>query len=253
MKRTFASILVWGVMAAVCIVLLSTNAYASSVPVEGFEGGPGVCYDEAGDIVDAELDMEISEDTASGNTKESADASIEEARLAGDNKELEASQYEISAEPAGEAAAEQASEGASAAEASEVSDVAEAAVSSDGTIFTHDGVDYVKGTYWGSHKLTGYSGEQWGTNTASGAHAREGHTVSATSQLPFGTVIIIDGGTGPSVSKYNGVYVVEDRGGSAIEYDGLVDIFFESHADAMAVTDQGWNYAEIWIAVPVSE
>ncbi len=124
-------------------------------------------------------------------------------------------------------------------------------ISVDGTIFTHDGVSYTKGEYYGNVRLTGYSAEKLGNVTASGAEAREGHTISASSDLPFGTVVILSGVTGPNAEDYTGVYVVEDRGGGAIEDGKVIDLFFESQEDAMRVTDNGWNYADIWIAVPV--
>lgn len=230
MKRSFASALIWSAAAVICIaVLFSMNVYAAAI--EGFEGGPGVCYDEAGNIVAAELGAEASEDTVI--SEEPIALYTESGEVIGDNKEL-SDVTEIEAPSGtghnGEQLGEQ---------------------SSDTTVFTIDGKSYVKGEYWGAHRLTGYSGEQWGTLTASGATATAKHTVSATSKLPFGTVIIIDGGEGPEVDNYNGIYVVEDRGGNAIENEGVVDIFFDTHEEALRVTHYGWNTADIWIAKPV--
>lgn len=229
MKKSFAQAILWGSAAVVCIMaLLTMNVYASE-PITGFEGGPGVCYDVDGNIVAADLDEDgdavISEEPGAIYT-----ANGEEI---GDNKELsEVTEIQL---PEGKGHSGEA--------------VGE--MSTDDTVFKLDGKDYVKGEYWGEHRLTGYSGEQWGTRTASGATAKARHTVSATSALPFGTVIIIDGGTGRDVEEYNGIYVVEDRGGNAIENEGIVDIFFDTHAEALAVTEHGWNTADIWIAVPV--
>ena len=114
-----------------------------------------------------------------------------------------------------------------------------------------DGIKYKKETYIGTKKLTGYSGEKWGTDTASGAIAKEKYTVSASSFFPFGTVLIIDSGTGPTISNYNGAYVVQDRGGTKIESGEIIDLFFNTQKNAKAVTDLGWNYAHVWIGVPV--
>ncbi len=69
--------------------------------------------------------------------------------------------------------------------------------------------------------------------TASGTIPKAGHTVAADiSVLPYGTVIIIDGHE----------YTVEDRGGAV---DGnSIDIFFESHQDAL---NWGVQYKTIYI------
>ena len=220
MKKTYASIIIWGAMAVTCIVLLfSQNVYADE-PIEGIYGGPGVCYDEEGEVVAVDFeDEDIISDVP---------AELSEAEDAGDQKDLseisEASQEAVLA--------------------------AENEATEDESTFLLDGTEYKKGDFLGSRRLTGYSGEQWGTDTASGQAAKAGYTVSATSQLPFGTVLIIDGGSGPAANVYDGIYVVQDRGGAAIESGEIIDIFFDTHAEAMAVTDLGWTYADIWIAVP---
>lgn len=54
--------------------------------------------------------------------------------------------------------------------------------------------------------------------TASGTYVTEGRTV-ACNDFPFGTKLLIG----------ENVYVVEDRCG----YDGVVDIYFDDHRDAM--------------------
>lgn len=63
-------------------------------------------------------------------------------------------------------------------------------------------------------KSTGY--------TSSGAKARAGHTVAASSQYSFGTKMIINGKE----------YTVEDRGGAIS--GNRIDIFMNSHSEALA-------------------
>ncbi len=77
------------------------------------------------------------------------------------------------------------------------------------------------------------------------------HTAAAPSDIPLGTVIIVEGVSGPRASLYNGVYVVEDRGGAKLEAERMIDIFFGSAAEADAVTAAGWNNADIYIAEAV--
>ena len=85
----------------------------------------------------------------------------------------------------------------------------------------------VSGKSLGVYKITGYCscakccGSATG-RTASGTTATAGRTVAASSALPFGTDVIINGHT----------YTVEDRGG-AIK-GNRIDIFFSSHAQALA-------------------
>lgn len=68
--------------------------------------------------------------------------------------------------------------------------------------------------------------------TASMAEAREGVTVAAdTSVHPFGTVLLIDGNE----------YTVQDRGGKV--KGKHVDIYFDSHEEAMAF---GLQYGEVF-------
>ena len=57
--------------------------------------------------------------------------------------------------------------------------------------------------------------------TASGNRARQGVTVAASRSIPFGTRVHIEG---------VGWRVVEDR--LARRYDGRVDVYFASHAEA---------------------
>jgi 3D (Asp-Asp-Asp) domain-containing protein len=61
--------------------------------------------------------------------------------------------------------------------------------------------------------------------TASGLMATVGRTVAMSSDIPFGTIIIIDG---------LGEFVVEDRGVGR----GVVDVAFDNDADCYAVTSR---------------
>lgn len=120
------------------------------------------------------------------------------------------------------------------------------------TIYTFEGKQYKAGASYGVHRLTGYSPVENGSAmTYSGRQARAKHTVAAASDLPIGTVIILKGVSGPYSSDYDGLYVVEDRGGAMIEQDKMIDIFFDTYVEAARTTDAGWNYAEVWIAEPV--
>ena len=119
-------------------------------------------------------------------------------------------------------------------------------------VYSFEGKKYKKGTLYGTQKLTGYSADETGTAaTYSGKTARVCHTVAAPSNIPIGTVIIVEGKSGPYASRYNGVYVVEDRGGYTLESQGLIDIFCASQAESSAVTAAGWNFADIYIAEAV--
>ncbi len=92
------------------------------------------------------------------------------------------------------------------------------------------------GTYLGRFKLTAYCScsiccGQWAANpgiTASGAYAQPGVTV-AMGGVPFGTKLSINGH----------VYTVQDRGTAY----GHVDIYFSSHAEALAF---GLQYADVY-------
>ena len=224
MKKLLAmkSGIAWALLAVFCIVLLSFSSEAAERPksgaVDGRDGGPGMAYDGDGMAVTTQQQF---------REGEIADS--------------------VSSLPAGEAeAAKAAADAAKAVEAGADGDT-EVEETEDGVVYIHDGVRYQKGDSWGEHRLTGYSAERNGTMTASGQTARAKHTVAASSELPLGTVLIVEGVSGPNASDYNGVYVVEDRGGAKVE-EGLVDIFFQAHKDAAKVTDKGWNTVEVWIA-----
>jgi 3D (Asp-Asp-Asp) domain-containing protein len=89
----------------------------------------------------------------------------------------------------------------------------------------------------GTYKLTAYCscssccGKSDGI-TASGTKAQAGRTVATSSSIPFGTELYINGNT----------YVVEDRGVG----EGVVDIYFDSHSDAM---NFGVKYAKVFEVV----
>ena len=127
-------------------------------------------------------------------------------------------------------------------------------------IYHFEGKNYQIDRLWGDHKLTGFNPTpKYGRLTYSGKDARAKHTCATSSELPIGTVIIVEGFSGPECSRYDGVYVVEDRGGPAVEtgvagtgYVSVVDIFFDTEAEANEVTDAGWKTAHIWIAKEVS-
>lgn len=101
-----------------------------------------------------------------------------------------------------------------------------------------DEVEYRKGSYQGSFRLVGYYGH--GT-TYSGAPTRSDHTVAADlSVLPLGTKIILN----------DIVYTVEDIG-SAVQGQ-MIDIYFDTWEEAYAVTENGWQYADVWLAEPLT-
>lgn len=90
--------------------------------------------------------------------------------------------------------------------------------------------------YYGSCRITFYCPGpcccgQWASGgTASGTTATAGRTVAAGADLPFGTVIQIDGQE----------YVVEDRGVGS----GCIDIFVDSHDEALR---RGLYYTDVYI------
>lgn len=119
-------------------------------------------------------------------------------------------------------------------------------------VYSFEGKKYRKSSLYGTQRLTGYSAEDVGTaQTYSGKTAAAYHTVAAPSNIPIGTVIMVEGKSGPYASRYNGVYVVEDRGGYTLESQGLIDIFCNTAAESDAITSAGWNYADIYIAEAV--
>lgn len=121
----------------------------------------------------------------------------------------------------------------------------------EGDLYIHDGVTYKKGELKGNFRLSGYENSA-GNPTYSGKMTRANHTVAADlSELPLGTMIIVEGTSGKTVHQYDGVYQVEDIG-SGVNGKHL-DIYCEGYTAAAAVTDHGWQYSDVWIAVPVEE
>ena len=79
----------------------------------------------------------------------------------------------------------------------------------------------IKAEYLGEFRSTAYCASETGSDmTASGLHARSGHTISADwSVLPKGTKVYIDGV----------IYTVEDNG----VWGNSVDIFFDSYQECV--------------------
>lgn len=92
-------------------------------------------------------------------------------------------------------------------------------------------------TYLGWYRITGYDtciaccGKTDGI-TASGTNASVGRTCAAARNLPFGTVIYIEG---------IGYRTVEDRGGGV--NGNHIDVLCANHDDCYAIT----GYANVWI------
>ena len=219
MIKTIRSILIWAAAAAACILALNFSSFAKAA----------VAIDP--DLIGVTKPGPGSEITAeSGAAKKEASETALEATVS----------YDLSGSGTGA-----------------ISDVPEAAsyteeIIDGNTIYTFEGKQYKAGASYGVHRLTGYSPVENGSAmTYSGRQARAKHTVAAASDLPIGTVIILKGVSGPYSSDYDGLYVVEDRGGAMIEQDRMIDIFFDTYAEAARTTDAGWNYAEVWIAEPV--
>ncbi|MDO4960358.1 MAG: hypothetical protein Q4E57_00660 [Eubacteriales bacterium] len=241
MFKAYRSMIIWGLAALVCIAALTMQSQADE-----FKMGPGDRYDESGNIVSYDGTLLVRSD---GTVIEYPFESNNGGASAAQSAVTTAAQAAATAAQTAATTAAQAAITAVPAEVKEQISNYTAAVTSDGTAYSFEGKKYVKSSLYGTRKLTGYSGEEDGYySTYSGNTARSAHTVSAPSDLPIGTVIIIEGESGPYASEYNGVYVVEDRGGYALESNGLIDIYFDTSAAAAHVTDYGWNYANIWIA-----
>ena len=122
--------------------------------------------------------------------------------------------------------------------------------------FVHDGVIYRKGESMGQFKLSGFCAcKICGTGTgltASGKPVRENHTIAADwNVLPKGTVIILENAIGKDGTSYDGVYVVEDRGGGV--KNNHIDIYRPTHELAKLVTLKGRAYGDVYIAEKVDE
>lgn len=125
-----------------------------------------------------------------------------------------------------------------------------------GKIYTHQGRRYIKGRNLGEFKLTGYCACTKCTNgtgiTYSGKPVTPNHTIAADlSVIPLDTFVILEGTKGITANYYDGVYQVEDKG-SAVK-DKHIDIYQPNHRLAGDVTQYGYNYAEVYEAVPIDE
>ena len=124
-------------------------------------------------------------------------------------------------------------------------------VASDSNIYIHDGIAYVKGEDKGRFSLSGYCAcTKCGTGTgitASGKPVREAHTIAFDWKvLPKGTIIILENAVGKDGQVYDGVYVVEDRGGGV--KNNHLDIYRPTHELASLVTHYGRAYGNVFIA-----
>lgn len=124
-------------------------------------------------------------------------------------------------------------------------------VATDSKIYIHDGIAYVKGEDKGRFSLSGYCAcTKCGTGTgitASGKPVREAHTIASDWKvLPKGTVIILENAIGKDGQIYDGVYVVEDRGGGV--KNNHLDIYRPTHELASMVTHYGRAYGNVFIA-----
>lgn len=130
----------------------------------------------------------------------------------------------------------------------------------DGT-FTFEGKRYriEKDGYWGQRCLTGYSG---GGLTASGKKTTAYHTIAGPRAM-LGKVVLVKAnrmlrGTSKNMFAYDGIYVFEDTGGEAVEKgnartmnEPVVDIYFDTYAEANGVTDLGSIVADVYILTEV--
>ncbi len=255
---------------AALVILSNVNAEAAT-----YKPGPGDTFDAEGNIVALDgtivvkADGTVVEDafqsnngyTVIGNGAGETNAAPKQI-IAGKDAALTAANTANTA--AKEVAAEAETKSAeaksttantqSAAKSSSSGSISNNAVTGSGAdaVYSFEGKKYKKASLYGTQRLTGYCAEEFGTtSTYSGKTAKAYHTVAAPADIPLGTVIIVEGKSGPYASRYNGVYVVEDRGGYNLESQGLIDIFCASQAESSAVTDSGWNYADIYIAEAV--
>lgn len=124
-------------------------------------------------------------------------------------------------------------------------------VATESKIYIHDGIAYVKGEDKGKFSLSGYCAcNKCGSGTgitASGKPVREAHTIASDWKvLPKGTVIILEDAVGKDGQIYDGVYVVEDRGGGV--KNNHLDIYRPTHELASMVTHYGRAYGNVYIA-----
>ena len=126
-------------------------------------------------------------------------------------------------------------------------------IASDSKIYIHDGIAYTKGEAKGRFSLSGFCAcKKCGSGTgltASGKPVRENHTIASDWKvLPKGTVVILENAIGKDGTVYDGVYVVEDRGGGV--KNNHIDIYRPTHELASLVTHYGRAYGDVYIAIP---
>ena len=260
MNNSLKSIFGWAIAALVCIVMLAVPGYAATPEVKGeFRMGPGDHYDAQGNIVSLDGVVLV---TADGRVLVDTAYTLEEPEEPAVPAFAEA-ETPAAAPAAAEAKASGEAETGVPADRQTVVSPAKtetpasnnkAEIKNGQEVYAFEGKLYTPASSWGIHKLSGYNPTADGYDmTYCGKHAQAKHTVAVASEIPIGTVIILKANSGPYPSEFDGVYVVEDRGGYYIEEEQWVDIFFDTLQEANHVTDAGWNYAEVWIAQEVKE
>lgn len=107
-----------------------------------------------------------------------------------------------------------------------------------GATVTQESTQYTKGSALGIFQITGYYG---GTRTYSGTVPTADRTIAADlTVLPLGTKVFIN----------DTVYTVEDIGGSV--KGNMIDVYYNTYAEAAGVTALGDRFAEVYMAVPKS-
>ncbi len=102
---------------------------------------------------------------------------------------------------------------------------------------TEESTHYRRGASLGSFCITGYFDFNGSGITYSGAPTVADHTIAADpSVLKIGTKVFIN----------NTVYTVEDIGGGV--KGKMIDIFYNTKAEAVGVTEHGWRYADVYLA-----
>ena len=246
-KHSYKSIIVWSALALICILLLSFSSFAAEV------SGPGAGLPEYSSNHGGILylgDEKNGTGAAVGAVEGNGVISDDPEQKSGDTQNAAAQTADTKNAVTQTAASSTGTQNADAQNAGTQKPLEETASTvHEGDIYVHDGVKYKKGTFQGNFKLSGYENSA-GNPTYSGKMPRLNHTVAADLDvLPLGTMIIIEGTDGKTVSNYDGVYQVEDTG-SGVNGNHL-DIYQGSYGEAAAVTHHGWQYSDVWIAVPV--
>lgn len=110
-------------------------------------------------------------------------------------------------------------------------------IKTDADIFSEEGKNYKKGESLGKFMTVGYFGDGL---TYSGKAPKSKHTISADlTVLPLGTKVIFNGC----------LYTVEDKG-SGVK-GKMIDIYFDTRDEAVALTWTDRKYAEVYIAEEV--